>query len=320
MMSKPHKTNSKKILSEKAESKAQHRLMSMAYAYKKGELDLSKVGQPDEIKKIANSMSLKELKKYAKTKETGLPQHVKEEYSIKQLIEGMTFSSFLIVEQMPDMDTSTVRGFIRSLPQYQELMKDQSNKPEALKLARRMMDEFGDTPLDQNTKDYIFDQFDELSSQNYRGTMVGDWKGEDEYQRKKREDRDLEGAVNKWEQTTGMNAVTGADIPHKRRMSGARVGMEYTPGRKAQRAQADIASFANAPAPEQASRLASARTQAAGVGTPSSGSKIAAARVIFNKDFGEKRPSEIINRMVNEIGISKPHATTYYYKFKKAAQ
>ena len=76
------------ILGEKAVSKAQHRLMGMAYAYKKGDLDLADVKQSDEIKSIAKSMSLDELKKFAKTKEKDLPQRVSED-------ARMTFKQFL---------------------------------------------------------------------------------------------------------------------------------------------------------------------------------------------------------------------------------
>lgn len=57
------------ILSEKSVSKSQQRLMGMALAYKKGELD----NASDEVKKLANSMSMKDLEDYAKTKHDNLP-------------------------------------------------------------------------------------------------------------------------------------------------------------------------------------------------------------------------------------------------------
>ena len=59
-----------------AVSKAQKRLMSMAYAYKKGDLKSSEVSKT--IKDIADSMSLKDLNDYAETSEKGLPEKVKE--------------------------------------------------------------------------------------------------------------------------------------------------------------------------------------------------------------------------------------------------
>jgi len=57
-----------------ATSKAQQRLMRMAYAYKKGELDSKEASQ--EVKDLADSMALKQLKKYAATKHEGLPDKV----------------------------------------------------------------------------------------------------------------------------------------------------------------------------------------------------------------------------------------------------
>lgn len=57
-----------------ATSKAQQRLMGMAYAYKKGELDPKEASQ--EVKDLADSMTLKQLKDYAETKHEGLPDKV----------------------------------------------------------------------------------------------------------------------------------------------------------------------------------------------------------------------------------------------------
>lgn len=321
-----------------AKSKAQQRYFGMVRA--------GKIKKP-------KGMSDEDVEKMASTKHKGLPDRVEEDYdnddyepaknicpeceggrfppkegevcprckgagevyeSMKDLIGGMTFSTFLIVEQ--EADTSTVRGYIRSLPIYQEMLKDQEVKGQALKLARSMVDEFGDGPVDSQTQDYIFDQFDELSQQTYKGrTQIGDWKGEEEYQRKQREEKDIESAIDKWEQTTGMSAETGEDLPKRRMHRGA----THQAGKFA-KARAEMRAFQDAPSPEQATRLATARTRAQAAGAPARGEKMTAAREIFNQDFGEKRPSEIINRMVNEVGMSKPHATTYYYKFKKAAR
>ena len=53
-------------------SKSQQRLMGMAYAYKKGELKDSDASA--EVKELANSMTLKQLKDFASTKHDGLPE------------------------------------------------------------------------------------------------------------------------------------------------------------------------------------------------------------------------------------------------------
>jgi hypothetical protein len=59
-----------------ATSKAQQRLMGMAYALKKGEMDPEDASQ--EVKYLADGMTLKQLKKYASTKHKGLPDKIEE--------------------------------------------------------------------------------------------------------------------------------------------------------------------------------------------------------------------------------------------------
>ena len=58
-----------KELREKAVSQAQQKMMGMALAYKRGELD----DASPEVKKMADSMSMKDLEDFAKTKHKGLP-------------------------------------------------------------------------------------------------------------------------------------------------------------------------------------------------------------------------------------------------------
>ena len=57
-------------------SKAQQQLMGMAYALKKGEMKPSEASQ--EVKDLADSMTLDQLKDFASTKHKGLPNHVEE--------------------------------------------------------------------------------------------------------------------------------------------------------------------------------------------------------------------------------------------------
>lgn len=58
-----------KDLREKSVSQAQQKMMGMALAYKRGEMD----DASPEVKKMANSMSTKDLEDFAKTKHKGLP-------------------------------------------------------------------------------------------------------------------------------------------------------------------------------------------------------------------------------------------------------
>ena len=79
--------------------------MGMAYAYKKGELDTKGITNLDEIKKIADSMSMKELKKFAKTKEEKLP-HWKTN-------ESLTFKQYLMLEGNVILDTDSAEDSAR---------------------------------------------------------------------------------------------------------------------------------------------------------------------------------------------------------------
>lgn len=235
--------------------------------------------------------------------------------SVKSLIDGMTFSSFLITEEMGGTDTSNVRGFIRSLPTYQEMVKDPKAKSDALSLAREFLQAYGDGQIDSNAQDDIIDSFDDLSRKMYpRGAMMGDWAGEDAYKKRKEAEADIEQAADSWENEIGTNAETGEELPQKRRMSGARTGMDYMANQKSAQAKSDMASFDQAPKNQQADRLAQAKNQ---VSTgPVRGEKKQIAMLLYQEMEGS-RPSEIIRAIMDEAGLSKQGATTYYYNAKK---
>jgi hypothetical protein len=69
-------------------SKAQQRLMGMAYALKKGDMERSEASQ--EVQDLADSMTLKQLKDYAETSHKGLPDKI-EEYSLGSYYTGSFF-------------------------------------------------------------------------------------------------------------------------------------------------------------------------------------------------------------------------------------
>ena len=71
-----------------AKSIAQQKMFGMALAYKRGELK----NASDEVKKLADSMSEKELTDFAKTKHDGLPDKVKNE-SFNDYIEQILFEA-----------------------------------------------------------------------------------------------------------------------------------------------------------------------------------------------------------------------------------
>ena len=69
MLDKKYPSLSESELNEKSVSQAQQKLMGMALKYKRGEMD----DASDEVKKLASSMSEKDLEDFAKTKHEGLP-------------------------------------------------------------------------------------------------------------------------------------------------------------------------------------------------------------------------------------------------------
>jgi len=62
------------VLIEKAMSEAQRKLMAMALAYKRGEME----DASPAVKKLAKSMTIKQLEDFAETKHKGLPEKVYE--------------------------------------------------------------------------------------------------------------------------------------------------------------------------------------------------------------------------------------------------
>ena len=66
---------------------AQQRLMGMAYALKKGDMDPADAS--DEVKDLAKNMTLQQLKDFASTKHDGLPNHVKED-EVNEWLPGVS--------------------------------------------------------------------------------------------------------------------------------------------------------------------------------------------------------------------------------------
>ena len=76
-----------------AVSQAQQQLMGMAYALKKG--DMKPEDASEEVKKLADEMTLDQLKDYAETKHEGLPAKKESEETPKKLKNIKTFEEFI---------------------------------------------------------------------------------------------------------------------------------------------------------------------------------------------------------------------------------
>lgn len=108
----PSVVGDNQMLQEKAKSKSQQRFMGMVDAYKKGELSDDEVSQ--SVKDAADSMTMKQVKDFAKTKHKGLPNHVKKKKvneSISDFVLRKKIQSILN-EQMGD-DTYTMEDWKR---------------------------------------------------------------------------------------------------------------------------------------------------------------------------------------------------------------
>jgi hypothetical protein len=91
----------KEKLDEKSVSQQQQKLMGLAYAYKKGEVPESEVS--DEVKKMADTMSMKDLKDFASTKHAGLPvkkETVKESFEEETIEDEDTGENEMILRQL----------------------------------------------------------------------------------------------------------------------------------------------------------------------------------------------------------------------------
>ena len=83
------KKKGEKPMNEKSVSQAQQKMMGMALAYKRGEMD----DASPEVKKMADSMSMKDLEDFAKTKHKGLPAK-KESVEEARVEVSMNFFEF----------------------------------------------------------------------------------------------------------------------------------------------------------------------------------------------------------------------------------
>lgn len=231
---------------------------------------------------------------------------------------NLTFKSFLNEEAMD------VRQYIRSLPMYQELIKDPQHKPAAMTLARSFVNEFGQQGADRNVQAYINDEFDDMyrTTIGKQGHNVGDWKGEQEYQDRMQQDKDIASAMDKWEQTTGMDAETGAEVSkyddRGRLKHGARSGMDFRPEIKQQRIAAELQGLGDERDVIQKRAAAGpAAGDAAYAGGESKASR--AAQIVSAGISAGKKPREIKAELRNTLDMTAAGANTYYYKYKAQA-
>lgn len=251
-------------------------------------------------KKMSKKAARKQAIAVCAYRENYLPQ-------LKNVINGMTFSKFLLVEST----YPTTKEFIRALPSFQEMMADQSIRPKALDLAKQLIDIIGDGPIGDAEQDYVIDEFDDLSRQVFKaGTMIGDWKGEQEYQDWLSAQQKLDKAASEWEVTTGMNAETGEDLPKKRLLGARHTHRTFSNAKRSMDAERKAAeleprSFDERTPGEQAAAVAVARK----LTKPYQVKPIIRAAAWFKK-LSSQQQEDIISKVGTEIN-SRAEARAY---------
>jgi phage-related tail protein len=130
-----------------ARSKTQQRLMGQAYAYKTGEIKAKDLNPEyaDEIKKLAKSMTEKQLEDFAKTKHKNLPEKVEEK--IKR------FDTFNESDEFEESKEPKVR--VKDLVEYL-----QSLDPEMEVSLDKDGWDYHETGLETVKNSYLFDVWD----------------------------------------------------------------------------------------------------------------------------------------------------------------
>lgn len=147
-----------------AVSQQQQKIMGLALAYKRGEVPASKVSA--EVKKIAKSMSEKELEKYAGTKHKGLPTTVGENTmkELKRMVskavsevlkEGITEKEPKDPILTPEQKKAYVEAIAR-YNEYGETIYRGNNLKETYKQIRKVV-EFASKNIMEESGDW-FDQ------------------------------------------------------------------------------------------------------------------------------------------------------------------
>lgn len=120
------------LLDEKATSEQQQKLFGLALSVKRGETPRSEVSA--EVLKIVDSMSEKEIRKYAKTKHEGIPKKVEESLS-----GDIPMSSDEIQLRKRSNEIDKKIAMIRQRGLKKTPVEEQTKKPSALDIVRQQV-------------------------------------------------------------------------------------------------------------------------------------------------------------------------------------
>ena len=142
-------------------SQQQQKLMGLALAYKRGKVSTSDVSKT--VKQLANSMSEKELEKYASTKHKGLPKKVGETKTTMTKEEINQLVSDAVQEVMNEKFSTKVltseqkQQYIESISRYNEyrsVVHRSKTLPEIVSEIKRMV-EFASKNMVEESGDWF---------------------------------------------------------------------------------------------------------------------------------------------------------------------
>ena len=164
-----------------AKSIQQQKLMGLALAYKRGKVPASKVSA--QIKKVAKSMSEKDLRKYAGTPHKGLPRKVRGEgkmtipvVELRKIIDSViaevineNYNGDKQEEQRPQLTPEEKQQYLESISRFNEYGKSiyrTTDMTEAYKNIKKIV-EFAS----QNIVDESGDWFDKVTLSRHSKKM-----------------------------------------------------------------------------------------------------------------------------------------------------
>jgi len=150
------------MLNEKAKSVAQQKLMGIVHAIQKGDIEPNDASE--EAQEMAKKMKKKDVKDFASTKHKNLPDKVKKEQKLKELIRNLV-SKLLVKEgyiKVPD-------GYENKIKSMADLMKIRSDFYNANGVNQLLIDL--NYTIHQSLRDYIHGNVDKVNKAGFEKSL-----------------------------------------------------------------------------------------------------------------------------------------------------
>jgi multimeric flavodoxin WrbA len=171
--------------------------------------------------------------------------------SLKDLTNGMTFKYFLVAEadaEAPTQERSPIYKHLADrFPQFNELSFKARREIEKEVQAEDLLGDYESLPQEErdSVDEYLHDLvIDKMQAEVGQGSMMGDWKGEDEYKRREQARKDLEAALDAEEGAPKAAEQPGEVAPEQKKRFSA--GPRHIAAMRQQHIPTDKAAFAPA--------------------------------------------------------------------------